>query len=239
MPHHGRAATRADPPAPARRRRPPPAPRTVTPAVQAGGHGGVHRTLRTEPRPRRAAVAPRGRRRAARLVPRPRAQVGALADQIVGAHRLVRRRHRRHGRRDVLDPAQRRRRARRASRAGQARRRRVARDHGDLLPGRDPRRRHHPGGVPDDPDHPLPHLPAVRGDVRPRDPRHRRRGRPRSAATATTCGRRATSARRAPRSGTCTTTPTASACRWSATATSGARSTGTTRSRAATSCSPA
>jgi anaerobic selenocysteine-containing dehydrogenase len=50
---------------------------------------------------------------------------------------------------------------------------------------------------------------------------------------ATTCGRRATSAPRARPSVTCTTTPTASASRWCATATRGGRCRGTRPSRAA------
>ena len=71
----------------------------------------------------------------------------------------------------------------------------------------------------DDTTDPPADVPAVRGDVRPRDPRRGRPGHARSGPTATTCGARASSARRARRSATCTTTPTACGRRWCATAT--------------------
>ena len=87
---------------------------------------------------------------------------------------------------------------------------------------------------PDVSDRPLrvPDLPAVRGDLRPRDRgQGRRRQSAASAATATTCSATASSAPRARRSSSCTRTPTACARRWcGATTASCTRRRGTRRS---------
>ena len=76
----------------------------------------------------------------------------------------------------------------------------------------------------------LPHLHAVRGDVRARDRPRGRGGACRSAATRTTTSRAATSARRATRCRTCTTIPIGSGFRSGAERTAGSGSGGTRRS---------
>ena len=187
---------------------------TISPTDQAAGHRRVHHALRPESRCRRAARRTRERRRAAGVVHRPPRPGRRAREPDVGADRLVRRCDRRHRRRHVLDPAQRRGRARRAARPGQARRRHVARHHEDLLPGRDPRRRHRSRRpAPDERSTDSLSAPArcarrcagsrsTSTDGQRRS--HPRRPRRRVVA-------RATSARRAPRSATSTTIPTASA----------------------------